>query len=152
MKITNLILRIFVNKDLQKDILFLKSIDFFEELNTLQLKKILFHTYKKNYMQREIIYTKGQEANLFCIVRSGKIELDYDNKKQVIQKRNLFGKKYAFNDNEVYANTATALEDSEVFLIHKNDIELLMEKDKNIGFNMFKKISKMLYKREKNER
>ena len=33
MKIKNLILKIFVNTDLQKDILFLRSIDFFEELN-----------------------------------------------------------------------------------------------------------------------
>ena len=56
------------------------------------------------------------------------------------------------NDDEVYANTATALENSELFLLHKDDIELLMEKDKGIGFNMFKQISKILYKRTQNER
>ncbi|MBR3627764.1 MAG: hypothetical protein IKN42_02820 [Elusimicrobia bacterium] len=75
MKIKNLILKLFVNTDLQKDILFLKSIDFFEELNISQLKKLRAHMYKKTYLQKEVIYKKGQEAKLLCIVRSGKIEL-----------------------------------------------------------------------------
>ena len=152
MKISNLILKIFINTDLQKDILFLRSIDFFEELNTLQLKKVRMHMYKKTYMPKEVIYKKGQEAKFFCIIRSGKIELDDGKNKQVIHKRNFFGQKFAFNDNEVYTNTATALEDTNVFLIYKDDIEALMEKDKNIGFRMFKKLLKMLYKRAQNER
>ena len=152
MKIKNLILKIFINTDLQKDILFLRSIDFFEGLNISQLKKVRAHLYKKTYMQKEVIFKKGQEANLFCIVRSGKIELDDDKNKQILQKRGLLGKKYAFNDDENYVNTATALESSELFLLHKDDIELLMEKDKDIGFNMFKQISKILYKRAQNER
>lgn len=38
MKISNLILRIFINTDLQKDVLFLRSIDFFGELTLFQLK------------------------------------------------------------------------------------------------------------------
>jgi len=41
------------------------------------------------------------------------------------------------------------LEDSEIFLMYKDEIEDLIEKDKAIGFNMFKKILKMLYAREK---
>lgn len=152
MKIKNLILKLFINTDLQKDILFLKSIDFFEELNISQLKKIRNHMHKKTYMQKEIIYKKGQEAKLLCIVKSGKIELDDDKNKTIISKRGMFGQKYAFNGDEVYTNTAIAFEESEVFLMYKDEFEDLMEKDKSIGFNMFKKISKMLYAREKNER
>ena len=152
MKIKNLILKIFVNTDLQKDILFLKSIDFFEELNISQLKKLRTHMYKKTYLQKEVIYKKGQEAKLLCIIRSGKIELDDGKNKRIISKRDLFGQKYAFNDDEVYTNTATALEDSNLFFMYKDDIENLMKKDKAIGFNMLKRISKMLYKREINER
>ena len=108
--------------------------------------------YKKTYLQKEIIYKKGQEAKLLCIVRSGKIELDDDKNKKIINKRDLFGQKYAFSDNEVYTNTATALEDSNLFFMYKDDIEDLMKKDKAIGFNMLKRISKMLYERERNER
>ena len=152
MKIKNLILKLFINTDLRKEVLFLRSIDFFEELSMFQLKKIRNHMHKKTYMQKEIIYKKGQEAKLLCIVKSGKIELDDDENKRIINKRGLFGQKYAFNGDEVYTNTAVALEDSEVFLMYKDEIEDLMEKDKNIGFGMFKKISKMLYAREKNER
>ena len=152
MKIKNLILKIFVNTDLQKDILFLRSIDFFEELNISQLKKLRAHMYKKTYLQKEVIYKKGQEAKLLCIVRSGKIELDDGKNKRIISKRDLFGQKYAFNDDEIYTNTATALEDSNLFFMYKDDIENLMKKDKAIGFNMLKRISKMLYKREQNER
>ena len=143
MKIKNLILKIFVNTDLQKDILFLKSIDFFEELNISQLKKLRTHMYKKTYLQKEVIYKKGQEAKLLCIIRSGKIELDYGKNKRIISKRDLFGQKYAFNDDEVYTNTATALKDKK---------KKKKKKDKAIGFNMLKRISKMLYKREINER
>ena len=152
MKIKNLILKLFINTDLQKDILFLRSIDFFEELSISQLKKIRAHMYKKTYMSKEVIYKKGQEAKFFCVIRSGKIELDNGKDKQIIYKRNFFGQKFAFNDNEVYTNTATALEDTNVFLLYKDDVEALMEKDKNIGFRMFKKLLKMLYKRAQNER
>ena len=152
MKIKNLFLKLFINTDLQKDILFLRSIDFFEELNISQLKKIHTHMYKKTYLQKEVIYKKGEEAKLLCVVRSGKIELDDGKNRRIIQKRDCFGQKYLFNDDEVYTNTATAVEDSKIFFMYKNDIEDLMEKDKSIGFNMFKKILKMLYKREKNER
>lgn len=152
MKIKNLFLKLFINTDLQKDILFLRSIDFFEELNIAQLKKLRAHMYKKTYLQKEVIYKKGQEAKLLCIIRSGKIELDDGKNKRIISKRDLFGQKYAFNDDEIYTNTATALEDSNLFFMYKDDIEDLMKKDKAIGFNMLKRISKMLYKREKNER
>lgn len=152
MKIKNLFFKLFINTDLQKDILFLRNIDFFEELNISQLKKIRTHMYKKTYLQKEIIYKKGEEAKLLCIVISGKIELDDDNNKRVIQKRGWFGQKYLFNDDEIYTNTATALEDSKLFFMYKDDIEDLIEKDKSIGFNMFKKILKILYTREKNER
>ena len=152
MKFSNLILRIFINTDLQKDILFLKNVDFLKELSTLQLKKIRAHIYKKTYMQKEIIYKKGQEAKLICIVKSGKIELNNDKDKQILQKRDLLGKKYLFNNNEVYPYTATALEDSEIFLIQKDDIETLVEKDKSMGFKMFKHTLNMLYTREQNER
>ena len=152
MKIKNLILKIFINTDLQKDILFLRSIDFFEELSISQLKKLRVHMHKKTYIQKEVIYKKGQDAKLLCVVKSGKIELDDDKNKRIINKRNWFGQKYLFNKNEVYTNTATALEDSEILLMYKDEIEDLIEKDKAIGFNMFKKILKMLYAREKNER
>ena len=152
MKIKNLILKLFVNTDLQKDILFLRSIDFFEELNISQLKKLRARMYKKTYLQKEVIYKKGQEAKLLCIVRSGKIELDDGKNKKIINKRDLFGQKYAFNDDEIYTNTAIALEDTNLFFMYKDDIENLMKKDKAIGFNMLKRISKMLYKREINER
>jgi CRP-like cAMP-binding protein len=152
MRIKNLILKIFINTDLQKDILFLRSIDFFEELTISQLKKLRAHMHKKTYIQKEVIYKKGQDAKLLCVVKSGKIELDDDKNKRLINKRNWFGQKYLFNKNEVYTNTAIALEDSEIFLMYKDEIEDLIEKDKAIGFNMFKKILKMLYAREKNER
>lgn len=152
MKISNLILRIFINTDLQKDVLFLRSIDFFGELTLFQLKKIRAHMHKKTYMQKEIVYKKGQEAKLLCVIKSGKIEIDDGKDKKVIHKRDWFGQKYVFNGDELYTNTAVALEDSEIFLLYKDEIEELMEKDKAIGFNMFKKILKMMYKREKNER
>lgn len=152
MKIKNLILKLFIDTDLKKDILFLRSIDFFEELNTLQLKKVRARMYKKTYMPKEIIYKKGQEAKFFCIIRSGKIELDDGQNKQIIQKRDFFGQKFAFNDNEVYTNTAITLEETNVLLVYKDDIEALMEKDKAIGFRMFKKLLRILYKRAQNER
>lgn len=152
MKISNLILKFFIDTELQKDILFLKSIKFFNELSMLQLKKIRSHMYKKNYIQKEVVYKKGQEAKLFCIVKSGKIELNDGENKQIASKRDFFGQKYAFNVSEVYTNTATTLEDTELFLLYKDDIEELMEKDKNIGFKMFKQLLKILYKLENNER
>ncbi|WP_413853528.1 Crp/Fnr family transcriptional regulator [Candidatus Ruminimicrobium bovinum] len=152
MKFSNLILRIFVNTDLQKDILFLKSIDFFGELSISQLKKIRTHIYKKTYIKKEVIYKKGQQARFLCIVKAGKIELDDGKNKTIIGKRDWFGNKYIFIDNEVYTNTATALEDSEILLMYRDEIEDFLEKEKGIGFNMYKEILKTLHAMAQNER
>jgi len=151
MKLSNLILKIFIDTDLQKDILFLRSIVYFEELSLLQLKTLRAHMYKKTYMKKEVVYKKGEEAKLLCIIKSGKVEFDDGKNKQILHKRNFFGQKYAFNANEVYTNTATALENTELLLLYKDDIEELMEKDKNLGFKIFKQLLKLLYKWEKYE-
>ena len=57
----------------------------------------------------------------------------------------MFGKKYLFNSNEQYSSSAKAVEESEIYIIHKEDLENLMEKDSSIGFKITKTLLNDFY-------
>ena len=135
-----IITSLFIDTESKNDINFLKNVDFFKKFNIWQLKKILAIIYKKDYLKGEIIYNKGEEAKLFCILKMGQVELLNNENKKDIYPNNIFGERALMCDNELYSDTAKVSVKSRVYIIHKYDLEALMDDDTKIGF----KIAKML--------
>ncbi|MEA5001613.1 MAG: cyclic nucleotide-binding domain-containing protein [Endomicrobiaceae bacterium] len=142
--------KLFVNTEIKDDIEFLSNISFFSKLTSWELKKVISIMYKKEYLKGEVIYNKGEDSKLFCILKKGKVELFDGKDKKNLEANDIFGQKSLMNENAVYANTATVQEKSLVYIIYKYDFERLMAADTRIGFKIAKILLDNLYDRYNN--
>ena len=133
---------IFLDKEIKEDVSFLKKIDAFKMFTIWQLKKITTILYRRTYSKNEFVYKKDESAKMICLLKKGKVELD---NKHYVEANKMFGKKYLFNSNEQYSSSAKAIEESEIYIIHKEDLENLMEKDSSIGFKITKTLLNDFY-------
>lgn len=136
---------IFLDKEIKEDVSFLKKTDTFKMFNTWQLKKITTILYKRTYSKNEFVYKKGEPAKLVCFLKRGQIELFDDMNKITVEINKLFGERSLLCANDFYLKNARAIEKSEVYIIHKEDLENLMEKDTNIGFKIVKSLLEKIY-------
>ena len=136
---------IFLNKEIKEDVEFLKKIESFKMFTVWQLKKITTILYKRKYLKNEYVYKKGEPAKMLCLLKNGKIEL-YDGKNKInIEKNGIFGERSLLCANDFYLKDARAIEKSEVYIIHKEDLENIMEKDTKIGFKIVKSLLEKIY-------
>jgi len=143
-----LFLKIFFDTEVKEELLFLHNIEIFKYLTISQLRKLRNLIYKKTYIKNEVIYEKGQDASLICILKKGKVELCNADNKTPLLPNTIFGKKYLLRKNECYAQTAKVAEKSEVYMIHKEDIETLMNSDNSVGFKIAKVWLEKFYGKE----
>ena len=136
---------IFLDKEIEEDVYFLKKTDTFKMFNTWQLKKITTILYKRTYSKNEFVYKKGEPAKLVCFLKRGQIELFDDMNKITVEINKLFGERSLLCANDFYLKNARAIEKSEVYIIHKEHLENLMEKDTNIGFKIVKSLLEKIY-------
>ncbi|MDD2523424.1 MAG: cyclic nucleotide-binding domain-containing protein [Endomicrobiia bacterium] len=140
-----MLINIFIDTEIKNDIKFLENIKIFNKFTVWQLKKIISIIYKKEYLKNEVIYNKGEEAKLFCILKNGKVELYDEKDKKNVEINDVFGQKFLMCDSEIYVNTAKVIEKSVVYIIHKYDFERLMSEDTKIGFKITKILLDNLY-------
>lgn len=144
-----MLVNIFIDTEIRNDIKFLENINFFNKFTTWQLKKIITIIYKKEYLKGEVIYNKGEDAKLFCILKNGKVELADEKDIKILEPNDIFGQKSLMCDSAVYLNTAKVVEKSIVYVIHKYDFERLMSEDTKIGFKISKILLANLYNKVK---
>lgn len=138
---------IFLDKEIKEDVLFLKKIDAFKNFTTWQLKKITTILYRRTYLKNEFVYKKGEPAKMVCFLRDGKIELSDGKNKTDVGQYTMFGERSLLCANDYYLKDAKATEKSDVYIIHKEDLEKLMEKDTSIGFKIVKTLLENFYNR-----
>ncbi|WP_372518534.1 cyclic nucleotide-binding domain-containing protein [Candidatus Ruminimicrobiellum ovillum] len=136
---------IFLDREIKDDVIYLKKTDSFRMFTVRELKKITTILYRRTYMKNEILYKKDESAKLVCLLKSGKIELDDDKNKKYVETNKIFGKRFLFNSAEQYSDTAKAAEKSELYILHKEDLENLMEKDSSIGFKITRALLEDFY-------
>lgn len=140
-----ILLAIFLDKEIKEDVLFLKKIDAFKTFNVWQLKKFTTILYRRTYLKNELVYKKGEPAKLVCLLRSGKIELLDGKIKSIVEPNMLFGERSLLCANDFYLKDARAMEKSDVCIIHKEDLENIMEKDTSIGYRIVKSLLEKIY-------
>ena len=141
----NLLSFLFLDKEIKEDVAFLKKIDSFKMFTVWQLKKITTILYRRTYSKNEFIYKKGEPAKIVCLLKSGKIELFDGKSKTIVEINNIFGERSLLCANDFYLKDARAIEKSEIYIIHKEDLENIMEKDTNIGFKIVKSLLEKIY-------
>lgn len=141
----NFISFIFLDKEIREDVLFLEKIGTFKMFTTWELKKITGILYRKTYSKNEYVFKRGEPAKMFCLLKKGKIELFDGENKNIIGDNAIFGEKTLLCANDFYSKDAKPIEKSEVYLIHKEDLEGLMEKNKSIGYKIVKALLENIY-------
>ena len=136
---------IFLDKEIKEDVSFLKKIDSFKMFTVWQLKKITSILYKRTYLKNEFVYKKGEHAKMVCLLKSGRIELFDGKDNNIVEINKIFGERSLLCANDFYLKDARATEKSEVYIIHKEDLENIMEKDTSIGFKIVKSLLEKIY-------
>jgi CRP/FNR family transcriptional regulator len=136
---------IFLDKEIKNDVVFLKQIDAFKMFTQWQLKKITTVLYKRLYLKNEYIYKKGEPAKIVYLLKSGKVELSDGKTKNIVEPNTMFGERSLLCASDVYLKDAKSIEKSELYMIHKEDLESLMERDTGIGYKIIKVLLENFY-------
>ncbi|MDR3124585.1 MAG: cyclic nucleotide-binding domain-containing protein [Endomicrobium sp.] len=137
---------LFVDDALKKDIMFLKKIPLFVGLSGKSLAKIALLVFKKTYIQDEKIHEKNKEANVLYIIKNGQVRLTEKNLSKVLETGDFFGE-ISLIENCTHKHDASALKDSELYLIYRAKIADLFESDNKIGLTVMKNLATILAKK-----
>lgn len=130
----------------------LKQMVFLNYLADDMLDKMLPVIDILKFDEQEIIFSEGEEANRFYMVKRGKVllELGISDKTTVsvgsVQPGYAFGWS-AMLDGGLYTTAAVCAESSEVFSLKRDKILKLLENDHSMGYRMTQRLLTILKKR-----
>ncbi|MDR2066756.1 MAG: cyclic nucleotide-binding domain-containing protein, partial [Endomicrobium sp.] len=102
--------------------------------------------FKKTYIQDEKIYEENKEANVLYIIKNGQVRLTEKNLSKVLEIGNFFGE-ISLIENCTHKHDASALKDTELYLIYRAKIADLFESDNKIGLTVMRNLATILAKK-----
>ena len=149
MKLFNFLNRIYDEEVLAK-IAFLKSIRLFEGIRRRQLIHVLESLQERTYLKGETVFAQGDIGRALFVVFSGKIALSrFDKATQKsetiaeVHPGEFFGE-MALLEEMPRTATATALEDTKVFMLFKIKLESLLFSRPAIGVTIATQLAKIM--------
>ncbi|OGR61828.1 MAG: hypothetical protein A2X31_01445 [Elusimicrobia bacterium GWB2_63_22] len=149
MKLLN-IFNTFYDEEIVEKLGFLKNIKLFEGIKKRQLIHVLESLQERTYLKGETIFTQGDIGRALFIVFSGKIALSRQDaavqKSDVIAEVNpgeFFGE-MALLEEMPRTATATAAEDTKVFMLFKIKLDSLLFSRPAIGVTIAAQLAKIL--------
>ena len=127
----------------------LKQVPLFSGLNPMDLERVSRLIVRRKFRKGQLIISEGQELEGFYIVISGQVKvykLSSDGKQQILHlvaPGGTFAEVAAFTKGFSPAN-ASAIIDSEVFFLFKNDLIKLIRDNPQISLNMLASMSQYL--------
>ena len=127
----------------------IRQVPLFSGLNGLDLERVSRLVVRRKFRKGQLIISEGQELEGFYIVISGQVKvykLSPDGKQQILHlvaPGGTFAEVAAFTKGFSPAN-ASAIIDSEVFFLFKNDLIKLIRDNPQISLNMLASMSKRL--------
>lgn len=149
MKLLNILSRLYDEEILAK-LSFLKGIKLFEGIKKRQLIHVLESLQERTYLKGETLFAQGDIGRALFIVFSGKIDLSRldpaTQKSEVIASVHpgeFFGE-MALLEEMPRTATASATEDTKVFMLFKIKLESLLFSRPNIGVVIASQLAKIL--------
>jgi CRP/FNR family cyclic AMP-dependent transcriptional regulator len=127
----------------------LAGVELFELLDADELSELAAVIDEKNLTAGEILFHAGDFGESLYIVKHGEVELfikDTTGQKivlKVARRDDIFGE-ISMLDNRPRSATATALTETELFVLDRSDLLLLFQKKPDAGLNMLAAMSGML--------
>ncbi len=108
----------------------LRSISYFQGFTPLEIEFLIQLGYRRQLATAEILYQQGDGAHEFCIVLKGAIEAIFENQR-ISRRLFSFAEGEFFGElplmlNVPYPTTMRAAEPTELFLIHRDGFQLLL--------------------------
>ena len=125
-------------------VLFLQEVDVFEGISTEDLAHIAAITDEVSYLVESDIYTEGDVSDSMYLLIDGQVKLHRGGQQVMIAKsKDVFGT-WALFDDEPRVASATALEDSNLLRIDREDFYDLLADHTKITQSVLKTLSKRL--------
>ncbi len=129
-------------KDLKEQILL-------KELNEDELNIIAEKVYEEHYPMGKMIFMEGEDTKGIYLIKKGKVEISKttpDGWKQtlaVFTDGHFFGELSVIEDKKEHGAIATAIEDTDAFLIKKDDLKDLEKSNPELMYKIMKTIARV---------
>lgn len=117
------------------------------------LKKLTENRSANKYKKNQVIYTEGNHPNRLYYVQKGKVKTTKinDNGKELITELYTAGDFFGYNamlEEAVYKDTATAIEETELAIIPREDFDQLINTNKEVAHKFLKLLAKNISEKE----
>lgn len=135
--------------DIDSDSIFLKHIPIFSELDTETLEWLTDIGIRKSFKKDSMIMQEKEPGNMFFVIATGSVKISRINNEgreiilAILQQSNFFGEMSILDGFSRSANVI-ALEDSDLFLIKREDFIDLLYKQPNVSLTLLKELSKRI--------
>ena len=125
-------------------VIFLQNVDIFAEVQTEQLAYLASIAEEETCLKGDIVYREEDPSDALYLILSGKVRLHRENREiAVAGSRNAFGT-WALFDEEPRVVTATAVEDSRLMRIYREDFIDLLADNVQVTQGVLKAITRRL--------
>jgi len=128
---------------------FLSYVPIFSDLPPSELEKIEKVGTRKKYNKNEIILKEDEAGSALFVIISGKVKVartSPDGKEvilSILNESDFFGE-MAIIDGQTRSATITAIEDTELFIIQRNDFITLLTKHPEVSLSLLQELTKRL--------
>jgi len=122
-------------------VIFLQNVDVFSHVVTEQLAYIAAIAEEVSYLEKDVIFEVNQESDSMFVVAGGKVKLDRDGEEiTTVGEKEAFGT-WSLFDDEPRVATATAVEDSLLLRIDRDDFHELLSDHTEITRAVLKNVA-----------
>ena len=126
------------------------KVPIFWSLSEDEILKIAKMTKHIQYKKGQVLLHEGEQSDTLFIVNSGKVKVSkytVDGKEQILYiltSGEFFGELHLFNQDEENNFSVSAIEDTKICQLTKNDVDLIMEENSAIALKLLKALTKRL--------
>ena len=127
-----------------------KKVPIFWSLSDEEILKIANMTKHMEYKKGKMLLHEGEQSDTLFIINSGKVKVSkytVDGKEQILYiltSGDFFGELHLFNQDEVNNFSVSAIEDTKICLLTKDDVDFIMEENSEIALKLLKAVTKRL--------
>ena len=127
-----------------------KKVPIFWSLSDEEILKIANMTKHMEYKKGKMLLHEGEQSDTLFIINSGKVKVSkytVDGKEQILYiltSGDFFGELHLFNQDEVNNFSVSAIEDTKICLLTKDDMDFIMEENSEIALKLLKAVTKRL--------